>query len=90
VVSGVTSVVPIGLAISILKRPVTGGWTGGGSTVGQLLATDSTTNEVIAAAQDSYEAGFFERFSRYGQAEEAFKQWGEKIVKFMDQAKGKK
>ncbi len=88
--SGVTSVLPIGLAITLIKRPVTGTWTGGGSTVAQVLAKDSTTNEVIAAAQDSYEAGFFERFSRYGQAEDAFKQWGERIAKFLDEAHGKK
>ena len=90
VISGVTSVVPIGLAISILKRPVTGGWTGGGSTVGQVMVRDSVTNDVIAAAQDNYEAGFFERFTRYGQAEEAFKLWGEKIVKFMDATRAAK
>jgi hypothetical protein len=86
VISGVTSIVPIGLAITLLKRPVTGSWTGGGSTVGQVMATDSTTNEVIAAAQDTYEAGFFERFSRYGSAEDAFKVWGGKLVKFLDEA----
>ncbi len=90
VLSGVTSVVPIGLALTILKRPVMGSWTGGGSTVGQLMATDSMTNDVIAVAQNKYEAGFFERFSRYGQAEDAFKLWGERIVKFMDDAKAKK
>ncbi len=90
VLSGVTSIVPIGLAISLLKRPVTGSWTGGGTTVGQVLATDSTSNEVIAAAQDTYEAGFFERFSKYGSAEDAFKAWGEKLVKFMDDAKAAK
>lgn len=90
VISGVTSVVPIGLALTILKRPVTGSWTGGGSTVSQVMVTDSVTNDVIAVAQDSYEAGFFERFSRYGQAENAFKLWGERIVKAMDEAKAAK
>jgi hypothetical protein len=87
VISGVTSILPIGLAITLLKRPVTGSWTGGGSTVAQVMAKDSATNDVIAVAQDTYEAGFFERFSRYGQAEDAFKSWGEKIVKFLDESK---
>ncbi len=86
VFSGVTSILPIGLALTLLKRPVTGTWTGGGSTVAQFMAKDSTSDEVIAAAQDSYEAGFWERFSRYGQAEDAFKMWGEKLVKFLDEA----
>lgn len=89
-ISGVTSILPIGLAVSLIKRPITGTWTGGGSTVAQVIAKDSTSNEVIAAAQDSYEAGFWERFSRYGQAEDAFKQWGERLAKFLDEAHGKK
>ena len=86
VFSGVTSILPIGLAIALIKRPITGTWTGGGSTVAQLMAKDSTSDEVIAAAQDSYEAGFWERFSKYGQAEDAFKMWGERLVKFLDEA----
>jgi hypothetical protein len=91
VFSGVTSILPIGLAIGLIKRPITGRWTGGGSTVAQVMAKDSANDEVIAVAQDSYEAGFWERFSSYGQAEDAFKMWGEKLVKFLDEAKtGKK
>jgi hypothetical protein len=86
VLSGVTSVLPIGLALTILKRPVTGRWTGGGSTAAQIMAKDSMSNDVIAVAQDNYEAGFTERFSRYGSVEDAFKYWGEKIAKFMDEA----
>jgi hypothetical protein len=91
VLSGVTSIIPIGLAITLIKRPITGSWTAGGSTVAQVMVTDSATNEVIAVGQDNYEAGFWERFSRYGQVEDAFKSWGERIVKFMDEAhSGKK
>ena len=88
--SGVTSIMPIGLAVNLIKRPVTGRWSGGGATVAQLMGKDSATGDVIAAAQDNYEAGFFERFSRYGQAEDAFAAWGEKLVKFLDEAHGVK
>ncbi len=88
--AGVTSLMPIGLGLTLVKRPVTGRWTGGGSTVAQVLALDSTSNQPIAAAQDNYEAGFFERFSRYGSAEDAFEYWGERIVKFLDEAHGVK
>jgi Protein of unknown function (DUF3313) len=90
VFAGVTSVVPMALAITILKRPVTGSWTGGGSTVVQVLATDSMTNVVIGAGQEKYEAGFFERFTRYGQAEDAFTFLGERIVKLLDEVHGSK
>ncbi len=88
--AGITSVMPIGLALTLIKRPVTGRWTGGGSTVAQMLATDSLTNVAIAAAQDNYEAGFWERFSRYGSAEDAFTLWGERVVRFLDEAHGVK
>ncbi len=90
VFAGVSSILPIGLALNIVKRPITGRWSGGGATVAQLMATDSSTNEVVAAAQTNYEAGFFERFSSYGSAEDAFKFWGERVAKFLDDAHGKK
>lgn len=90
VFSGVTSILPIGLALNLLKRPVTGRWSGGGATVAQVMGKDSVTGDVIGVAQDSYEAGFFERFSRYGQAEDAFAAWGEKLVKFLDEVHGAK
>jgi hypothetical protein len=90
VLSGFTSIAPPALAINLIRQGTTGTWTGGGSTVGQAMAMDTTTGEVVAAAQDKYEAGFTERFTTYGQAEAAFKSWGEKIAKFLDEAHGKK
>ncbi len=88
VFAGVSSILPIGLALNLLKRPVTGRWSGGGATVAQIMAKDSATGDVVGVAQDSYEAGFWERFSRYGQAEDAFKFWGEKLAEFLDKAHG--
>jgi hypothetical protein len=88
--SGVTSVVPIGLGISIVKKGVTDSWTGSGATSAELMAMDSMTNDVIAVAQDEKSAGFTERFSKWGSAQDAFKFWGERIELFMDQAHGVK
>ena len=88
--SGVTSVVPIGLGISIVKKAVTDSWTGSGATSAELMAMDSMTNDVIAVAQDEKSAGFTERFSKWGSAEDVFKFWGERIKLFMDQAHGVK
>ncbi len=90
VLSGVTSVVPIGLGISIIKRGATGAWTGSGRTGGAFMVLDSTTNDVIAVAADEQAAGFTERFSKYGSAEEAFKFWAERMRKFLDEAHGVK
>jgi hypothetical protein len=90
VLSGVTSVVPVGIGISLVKKGATGSWTGSGSTSLELMALDSTTNDVIAAAQDERSAGFTERFSKWGSAEEAFKFWAERIKLFLDNARAPK
>jgi hypothetical protein len=87
VLSAVTSVVPVGLAISIVKKGAGGSWTGSGATNAEFMGLDSMSNEVIAIAQDGTTAGFTERFSKYGSTEDSFKYWGEKIVKFLDEAK---
>jgi hypothetical protein len=88
VLSGVTSVVPIGLGISVIKKGATDAWTGSGATTAEVMVLDSTTNTVIAVAQDEQTAGFTERFSKYGFTEEAFKFWGERMRLFLDQAHG--
>jgi hypothetical protein len=90
VVSGITSVVPVGLGISIVKKGATGAWSGSGATGAEVMALDSRTNEVIALAKDDRAAGFTERFSKWGSAEEAFKFWAERIVFFLDNARAPK
>jgi hypothetical protein len=90
VLSVVTSVVPIGLGISILKKGATGSWTGSGATSAEFMALDSISNDVIVAAQDEQTAGFIERFSKYGSAKDAFEFWAKRIRIFMDQAHGVK
>jgi hypothetical protein len=90
VLSGVTSVVPVGLAISLVKRGTTGSWTGSGATSAEFEALDSMTNEVIAVARDEQTAGFTERFSKLGSAKDAFKFWAERIRIFMDESHGMK
>jgi hypothetical protein len=90
VLSGVSSIVPIGLGISIIKKGATGAWTGSGATSAELMMIDSVSNTVIGAAQDEQTAGFTERFTRYGSAEEAFNFWAGRIRAFMDQAHGMK
>lgn len=74
--SAVTTVIPVGLGISLVKKGATDAWTGSGAIRAELLALDSMTNEVIAAAWDEYTAGFGERFTKWGSVEEAFTYWG--------------
>jgi hypothetical protein len=90
VLSGVTSVVPIGLGLSLVKKGASGSWTGSGVTGAELMILDSMTNDVIAVAKDERSAGFTERFSKWGSAEEAFKFWAERIKLFLDSARAPK
>jgi hypothetical protein len=80
-VSVITSVVPVGLAISLVKKGATDEWTGGGLTKGEVMLLDSQTSEVIVAAYGDYSAQFSQRFTKWGSVEDAFKKWGEQIDK---------
>jgi hypothetical protein len=84
--SAVSTVIPIGLAISVVKKGAVGSWTGAGATSAEFMAIDPMTNEVIAVAQDERKAGFEERFTKWGSAEEAFEFWAERIKFLMDRA----
>jgi hypothetical protein len=87
--SAVSTVVPVGLAISTLKKGATGSWAGSGATSAEMMALDSMTNDVLAVAQDERSASFGERFSRWGSAEEAFKFWAERVKEYLDNVQGK-
>jgi hypothetical protein len=87
-ISGITSVIPVGLAISVVKKGATDSWTGSGATSAEVMGLDSLTNEVIAVAQDDKTAGFTERFSKWGSAEDAFKFWAERVKLYLDQVHG--
>jgi len=84
-VSAITSVIPVGLGLSIIKKGATDSWSGSGATTSQWMVIDSMTDEVIGVAEDDYKAGFTERFSKWGSAEEAFKYWGKRIRQIADE-----
>ena len=79
-VSAVTSIVPVGLGVSLVKKGATGGWVGSGETAAELMILDTTTNEVVAMGAIKRAAQFDERFSKWGSAREAFKFWSDKLV----------
>jgi hypothetical protein len=87
-VSAVTSIIPIGLGVSLVKKGATCGWSGSGETGIELMTLDSVTDEVIVMAVDRRNAEFEQRFSKWGSANDAFKFWSEKIVSFIDDAHG--
>jgi hypothetical protein len=88
--SAVTSVIPVGLGVSLLKKGATGGWSGSGETCVEFMAIDSVTTEVLALAVDQQKAAFEQRFTKWGSATDAFKLWSEKIVEFIDHYQGVK
>lgn len=90
VLSGVSSIIPVGLAASVIKKGTTGEWTGSGATGMEVLVFDSVSNEVIAAGQDERTAGFTERFSKYGSAKDAFTFWATRLRALMDSVHGVK
>jgi hypothetical protein len=79
-VSAVTSIVPVGLGVSLVKKGATGGWVGSGETASEMMVLDTTTNEIIALGAIKRAAEFDERFSKWGSAKEAFKFWSERLV----------
>jgi len=87
--SAITTVVPVGLGISVIKKGATGSWTGSGATSAEVMVLDSMTNDVLAVAKDERSAAFTERFSKWGSAEDAFKFWAERVKKYLDSVHGK-
>ena len=69
------------MGISIIKKGATDSWTGSGATTAEMMVLDSMTNEVIACGEDKKTAEFAERFSKWGNVEEAFAFWGERFTK---------
>jgi len=90
VASAFSSLIPIGLAVSVVKKGASGSWSGSGATSAEFELLDSVTNDVIIVAVDKRTAGFTERFSKWGSAQEAFKFWAERIVAFIDSTRGMK
>ncbi|OPY62953.1 MAG: hypothetical protein A4E62_02966 [Syntrophorhabdus sp. PtaU1.Bin002] len=88
--SVVSSIIPVGIGISLIKKGVTGSYSGSGGTNAEFMALDSMSNDVIIAAVDERSAGYTERFTSLGAAKDAFKFWAERIRKFMDDMRGTK
>jgi hypothetical protein len=87
-VSVVTSIVPVGLGISLVKKGATGGWSGSGETGMEAMMLDSMSNTVIGMGVDQKTAEFDQRFSKWGSAADAFKFWSENMVRNLDNFHG--
>jgi len=82
--SVMTTVMPIGLAFSFLKKGASGSYPGVGKTGMEAEFLDSLTNERIGAAVD-YQAGSkMSGMSKWGSAKEAFEFWAGRLKTFLD------
>ena len=60
------------------------------ATGAEVMAIDSMTNEVVGLAVDERTAGYTERFTKWGSANEAFKFWAHRIRLALDAAQASK
>ena len=86
VLSVISTVVPVGLGISIIKKGVINEWTGSGEVSMEFMVIDSMSNDVIAVGVDEQSADFFQRYTHYGSAKDAFTFWAKRIKVLMDKA----
>ncbi len=85
----ISTVIPVGLAVSLIKKGVTGEHTAVGSASMEMEALDSLTNERVAAAADYHAGGKFSGYTKTGSAKAAFEFWAKRLRAFLDEAHGK-
>ena len=83
-----TTVMPVGLAFSLVKKGATGEYTGVGSTGIEVEVLDSLTNERIGAAVDYKPGGKMSGFEKWSASKEAFEFWTGRLKTFLDEVHG--
>jgi predicted small secreted protein len=87
--SVLTTVTPIGLGLSLLKKGATGSYPGVGKTGMEAELLDSLTNEQVGAAVDRKGGSKLSGTTRWGSAKEAFEFWAGRLKVFMDSTRSK-
>ena len=85
----ISTVTPIGLAVSVGKKAATGSSPGVGGASMEVELVDSMTGERLAAAIDTFNATKVDAFTKLGAAEEAFSFWSKRLRITLDKAHGK-
>ena len=84
-----TTVMPVGLAFSLLKKGAAGEYSGVGSTGIEVEFLDSLTNERIGAAVDYKPGGKMSGFAKWSASKEAFEFWAGRLKTFLDETHSK-
>ena len=88
-INAVSSVVPAGIAISIIKKGLTGKSTGVGEISMEFELLDSQTNGRLSAGVDRRAGGKIDSMTKFGNAEDAFKFWAQRLRTRLDEFHGK-
>lgn len=88
-VSGVTTVLPVGLAVSVVNKAATGSYTGVGGASMEVEFLDSTTGERLGAGIDTFSGSKMSGFTKLGAAKEAFEFWAKRLRVTLDNSHGK-
>lgn len=87
--SAVSTVIPIGLGVSFVKKAITGEHTGVGRAGMEVEFLDSVTNERIGAAVDERAGGKLSGWTKWGGAKEAFEFWAKRLKTWLDEVHGR-
>ena len=92
-INTITTVLPVGLAVSIFKKGATGAGTGVGKVTTEAEILDSSTNEVLVAAID-FKAGQKYRvdkmMSKWGHVRVAIESWAKSLHDRLQEFSGKR
>jgi len=86
--SGMTTVMPAGLAISAVKKGVTGSHTGVGGASMEAEFLDSMTNERLVAGIDTFSGSKISGLTKLGATKEAFEFWAKRLRVTLDKVHG--
>ena len=87
-VSGITTVLPVGLAVSVGKKAAGGSYSGVGGASMEVEFLDSMADARLAAAIDSFNGSKMSGFSKLGATKEAFEFWAKRLRVTLDNAHG--
>ena len=89
----VTSVIPVGIAISSVKKAATGSHVGMGEAAFEAELLDSQTGEQLAATVDAKTGAKYrvdKSLSKWGQVKQVFSFWAEDLKNRLDERSGRK
>ena len=84
-----STIVPVGLAYSLIKKGTTGEYAGIGSASMEVEFLDSVSNERVAAAIDNAPGGKFD-VGKLSPAKSAFEFWAKRLRTFMKETQQNK